>query len=172
MQFSEEIEGRVSEKINQKHKRTRTEILCALSRLDQVLLNSHFLEQSGNILRTSRHVSLKKKPRIIENCSQNDPPRQVNNTENSVPHTIIPELSSILQRSEQFEQFVVSDWKWNKITVIVRHFFSKSETLKKESFVLPRILQTFYLVIWWTISHLILILWVVIFLTKEKQFSM
>ena len=55
-QVSEEIEGRVTEKLSQEFSRTENHILGALARLDDFLINPLLQGHSGTILETSRNV--------------------------------------------------------------------------------------------------------------------
>ena len=55
-QVSEEIEGRVTEKLSQEFSRTENRILGALARLDDFLINPLIQGHSGIVLDTSRNV--------------------------------------------------------------------------------------------------------------------
>ena len=55
-QVSEEIEGRVSEKLSQEFSRTENRILGALARLDDFLMNPLNQGHSGTAPETSRNV--------------------------------------------------------------------------------------------------------------------
>ena len=71
-QVSEEIEGRVTEKLSQKLSRTESRILCALSKLDEFLLNSQVRTCSGTDPVTPRNNDLENwKP--TGDRSRNDP---------------------------------------------------------------------------------------------------
>ena len=59
-QVSEEIEGRVNKKLSQEFSRTEFRILCALSKLDEFLLNPQIRTHSGNVPGTFRNTSVQK----------------------------------------------------------------------------------------------------------------
>ena len=54
-QVSEEIEGRVTEKLSRDFSKTESRILGALSKLDEFLLNPHFRTCSVTVPETSRN---------------------------------------------------------------------------------------------------------------------
>ena len=55
-QVSEEIEGRVTKKVSQEHRRKENRILGALARLDDFLMSSLLQGHSGTTPETSRNV--------------------------------------------------------------------------------------------------------------------
>ena len=55
-QFSEELEGRVTEKLSQEFSRTENRILGALARLDDFLMNPRIQGHSGTAPETSRNI--------------------------------------------------------------------------------------------------------------------
>ena len=55
-QVSEEIEGRIKEKLSQEFSRTENAILGALARLDEFLMNSPIKGHSGTAPETSRNA--------------------------------------------------------------------------------------------------------------------
>ena len=71
-QVSEEIEGRVSEKLSQEFSRTEHRILGALARLDDFLMNPLFEGHSGTAPETSRNA-LSTSQGTIKDDSQSDP---------------------------------------------------------------------------------------------------
>ena len=58
-QVSEEIEGRVMKKLSQEFIRTESQILGALSKSDEFLLNPQVRGQSGTVPGTSRNMNIK-----------------------------------------------------------------------------------------------------------------
>ena len=71
-QVSEEIEGRVSEKLSQDFSRTEFRILGALSKLDEFLLNQQIRTHSGTVLETFRNTNVENQE-PNEDRSQDDP---------------------------------------------------------------------------------------------------
>ena len=72
----EEIEGRVTEKLSKKFSRTESRNLCALSKLDEFLLNPQVTTCSEIVPGTSRNSDLENwEP--TRDRSQNDPYREV-----------------------------------------------------------------------------------------------
>ena len=57
-QLSEEIEGRVTEKLPQEYSRTESRILGALSKLDEFLLNQQIRMHSGTVPGTFRNTNV------------------------------------------------------------------------------------------------------------------
>ena len=57
-QVFEEIEGRVTKKLSQEFSRTESCILGDLSKLDEVLLNSHIQTLSGTVPGTFRNTNV------------------------------------------------------------------------------------------------------------------
>ena len=84
-QVSEEIEGRVTNKLSQNFSRTQKRILGALSKLGEFLLNSQVRTQSGTVLGTPRN-------RGVENPEPNEDPSQ---------NDLRPEVGSPVNRSPQ-----------------------------------------------------------------------
>ena len=75
-QVSEEIEGRVTEKLSQKLSRTESRILGALSQLDEFLLNPQIRTHSGTLPGTSRNTNVENQE-PNEDHSQDDPHPEV-----------------------------------------------------------------------------------------------
>ena len=71
-QASEEIEGRVTEKLSQDFNRTESRILGALSKLDEFLLNPQIRTHSGTVLGTFRNTNVENQE-PNEDRSQDDP---------------------------------------------------------------------------------------------------
>ena len=70
-QVSEEIEGRVTERLSQEFSRTESRILGALSKLDEFLLNSQIRTHSGTVPGTFRNTNVEnQEPK--EDRSQDD----------------------------------------------------------------------------------------------------
>ena len=55
---SEEIEGRVTKKLSQEFSRTESRIFCALSKLDEFLLNPQIRTHSGIVPETFRNTNV------------------------------------------------------------------------------------------------------------------
>ena len=70
-QVSEEIEGRVTEKLSQEFSRTESRILGALSKLDEFLLNQQIQTHSGTVPGTFRNTN-------VENQGTNEDDSQSN----------------------------------------------------------------------------------------------
>ena len=75
-QVSEEIEGRVTEKLSQDFSRTESRILGTLSKLDEFPLNPQTWTLSGTIPRTSRNNDLENREPTGDR-SQSDPHPEV-----------------------------------------------------------------------------------------------
>ena len=75
-QVSEEIEGRVTKKLSQEFSRTESRILCALSKLDDFLLNPKIRTFSGTVPGTFR-ITDAENPEASGDRSQNDPHPEV-----------------------------------------------------------------------------------------------
>ena len=71
-QVSEEIEGKVIEKLSQEFSRTESWILGTLSRLDEILLNPLVQGHSGSVSEASHNTS-KENQRTNAYVSQSDP---------------------------------------------------------------------------------------------------
>ena len=71
-QVSEEIEGRVTERLSKELSRTENRILGALARLDDFLMNPLIQDYSGNAPETSRNA-LSTSQGTNEDDSQSDP---------------------------------------------------------------------------------------------------
>ena len=71
-QVSEEIEGRVCKKLSQEFSRTESRILCALSKLDEFLLNPQIRTHSGTVPGTFRNTNVENQG-TNEDGSQSDP---------------------------------------------------------------------------------------------------
>ena len=71
-QVSEQIEGRVTEKLSQEFSRTKSRILGALSKLDEFLLNQQITTHSGTIPGTFRNTNMENQG-TNEDDSQSDP---------------------------------------------------------------------------------------------------
>ena len=71
-QLSEEIEGRVTKKLSQEFSRTESRILCALSKLDEFLLNQQKRTHSETVPGTLRNTNLENQG-TNEDDSQSDP---------------------------------------------------------------------------------------------------
>ena len=70
-QVSEEIKGRVTEKLSQEFSRIESHIVGALSKLDECLLNSHIRTFSGTVPGTFRNADVKNQE-PTEDRSHND----------------------------------------------------------------------------------------------------
>ena len=75
-QVSEEIEGRLTKKLSQEFSRTESRILCALSKLDEFLLNPQIRTHSGTVPGTFRNTNVDNQG-TNEGDSQNDPHPEV-----------------------------------------------------------------------------------------------
>ena len=75
-QVSEEIEGRVTRKLSQEFSRIESRILCALSKLDEFLLNPQIRTHSGTVPGTFRNTNVKNQG-TNEDDSQSDPHPEV-----------------------------------------------------------------------------------------------
>ena len=75
-QFSEEIEGRVTKKVSQEISRTGSRILGALSKLDELLLNTQIRLFSGTIPGAFLNADVENQEPSGER-SQNDPKPEV-----------------------------------------------------------------------------------------------
>ena len=71
-QLSEEIEGRVTKKLYQEFSRTESRILCALSKLDEFLLNQQIRTHSETVPGTLRNSKVEHQG-TNEDDSQSDP---------------------------------------------------------------------------------------------------
>ena len=71
-QVSEEIEGRVTEKLSQEFSRSESRILGALSKLDEFLLNQEITTHSGTVPGTFRNTNVENQG-TNEDDSQSDP---------------------------------------------------------------------------------------------------
>ena len=71
-QVSEEVEGRVTKKLSQEFRRTESRILCALSKLDEFLLNPQIRTHSGTVPGTFRNTIVENQG-TNEDDSQSDP---------------------------------------------------------------------------------------------------
>ena len=76
-QVSEEIDGRVTKKLSQEYSRAESRILCALSKLDEFLLNPQIRTHSGTIPETFRNTNVENQG-TKEDESQSDPHPEVN----------------------------------------------------------------------------------------------
>ena len=72
-QVFEEIQGRVTEKLSQDFSRTESRILCALSKLDEFLLNPQITTHSGTVPGTFRNTNVENQGTNEEDDSQSDP---------------------------------------------------------------------------------------------------
>ena len=75
-QVSEEIEGTVTKKLSQEFNRTESGILCALSNLDELLLNPQIRTHSGTVPGTFRNKNVENQE-PNEDRSQDDPHPEV-----------------------------------------------------------------------------------------------
>ena len=75
-QVSEEIEGRVTKKLSQELSKTESRILCALSKLDDFLLNPQIKTHSGTVRGTIRNTNMENQG-TNEDDSQSDPHPEV-----------------------------------------------------------------------------------------------
>ena len=75
-QVSEEIEGRVTKKLSQEFSRTESRILCALSKLDEFLLNPQIRLHSGTVPGTFRNTNAENQG-TNEDDTQSDPHPEV-----------------------------------------------------------------------------------------------
>ena len=71
-QVSEEIEGRVTKKLSQEFSRTESCIFCALSKLDEFLLNPQIRTHSGTVSGKFRNTNVENQG-TNEGDSQSDP---------------------------------------------------------------------------------------------------
>ena len=71
-QLSEEIEGRVIKKLSQEFSRTESRILCALSKLDEFLLNQQIRTHSETVPGALRNTNMENQG-TNEDDSQSDP---------------------------------------------------------------------------------------------------
>ena len=71
-QLSEEIESRVSKKLSQEFSRTESRILCALSKLDEFLLNQQIRTHSETVPGALRNTNVENQG-TNEDDSQSDP---------------------------------------------------------------------------------------------------
>ena len=71
-QVSEQIEGRVTKKLSQEFSRTESRILCALSKLDEFLLNQQIRTHSETVPGTFRNTNVENQG-TNEDDSQSDP---------------------------------------------------------------------------------------------------
>ena len=71
-QVSDEIEGRVTKKLSQEFNSTESRILCALSKLDEFLLNPRIQMHSGTVPGTFRNTNVENQG-ANEEDSQSDP---------------------------------------------------------------------------------------------------
>ena len=71
-QLSEEIEGRVTKKLSQGFRRTKSRILGALLKLDEFLLNPQIRTHSGTVPGTFRNTNVENQG-TNEDDSQSDP---------------------------------------------------------------------------------------------------
>ena len=71
-QLSEEIEGRVTKNLSQEFSRTESRILCALSKLDEFLLNQQIRTHSETVPGTLRNTNVENQG-TNEDDSQSDP---------------------------------------------------------------------------------------------------
>ena len=88
-QVSEQIEGRVTKKLSQELNRTESRNLCALSKLDEFLLNQQIRTHSGTVPETFRNTNVDNQG-TKEDDSQSDPHPQTGlissqTTQNSGP---------------------------------------------------------------------------------------
>ena len=77
--------------------KTENRMLGALSKLDEFLLNSQVLLQSGNVPRASLDTSMRNEE-PNKGRSQIDPQPELDDTENMNHHTMIPESNAVLYR--------------------------------------------------------------------------
>ena len=71
-QVSEEIEGRLSKKLSQEYSRTESDILGALFKIDEFLLNQQIRTHSGTVPETFRNTNMDNQG-TNEDDSQSDP---------------------------------------------------------------------------------------------------
>ena len=76
IQVAEERQGRVTEKLSQEFSRTESRILCALSKLDKLLLNPQIRTHSGTVPGTFRNTYVENQL-TNEDDSQSDPHPEV-----------------------------------------------------------------------------------------------
>ena len=92
-QVSEEIEGKVTKKLSQEFSRTESRILCALSKLDDFLLNQQIQTHSRTVPGTFRNTNVENQG-TNEDDSQSDPHPEAGifhsqTKQNSGPKTIV-----------------------------------------------------------------------------------
>ena len=68
-----EIEGGVTKKLSKEFSRTESRILCALSKLDEFLLNPQIRTHSGTVPGTFRNTNVEKQGTNEDDYSQSDP---------------------------------------------------------------------------------------------------
>ena len=85
-QVSEEIEGRVTKKLSPEFSRTESRILCALSKLDEFLLNPQIRTHFGTVPGTFRNTNMENQE-PNEDRSQDDPHPEVGPSVHQSPHS-------------------------------------------------------------------------------------
>ena len=97
-QVAEEIEGKVTKKLSQEFSRTESRILCALSKLDDFLLNQQIQTHSRTVPGTFRNTNVENQG-TNEDDSQSDPHPEAGifhsqTKQNSGPKTVVTESTA------------------------------------------------------------------------------
>ena len=100
-QVSEEIEGRVIEKLSQEFSRTESGILSALSKIDEFLLNPQIWTHSGTVPGTFRNTNVENQGTNEDNSQSDSHPEaglfRSQTTQNSGPE-VGPDSTTILSK--------------------------------------------------------------------------
>ena len=97
-QVSEEIEGRVTKKLSQEFSRTESRILCALSKLDEYLLNPQIGTHSGTVPGTFRNTNVENQGTKEDN-SKSDPHPEVGPSICQYRHSLDPDTDEAPDRN-------------------------------------------------------------------------
>ena len=107
-QVSEETEGRVTKKLSHEFSRTESRILCALSKLDEFLLNPQIRTHSGTVPGTFRNTDVENQE-PNEDRSQDDPRPEVGPSVFQSRHSIDSDKDVISHmvtgRTEEIRQY-------------------------------------------------------------------
>ena len=106
-QFSDESEGRVTEKLSQEFKRKESRVLCALFELSGFLLNPEILTHSGTVPGTYRNTNVEN-PETNKDYSQSDPHPEGGIFRSQTTQNSGPEVGRYREKIADFENGTIS----------------------------------------------------------------
>ena len=126
---SEDIEGRVTKKLSQEFSRTASRIFCALSKLDEFLLNPQIRTHSGTVPGTFRYTNVGNQG-ANEDDSQSDPHTEAGIFRSQTTQKSGPEDGHYIN----FPKFLINKLNW--VAVYITTFLFDSLLIWK-SFAFP-----------------------------------